>query len=119
MFQDGLECSYDTAGLLSRFIESGDNLKLSVDELVLVLGLVDGYNKRLKKRNYEIYDIEGLKETTKQRGFEHFEDKDFIRECILYGYQHYRYDPGGDSYRFHTWCLLEHVSHVFIKKFDQ
>ena len=38
------ELKYNTASLLSRFIKSGNNLNLSlqVDELVLVLGLVDG-----------------------------------------------------------------------------
>ena len=111
-----------TADLLLHFVMSGKNLNLSleVDELVLVLGLLDGLNHRgvstgKEIRNYDIYDIERLKKKAEEWGFQHFEDKDFIRECILFGYRHHRF--GEDHH--HDPYLLEHVSHVFIKKFNQ
>jgi len=73
------------------------------------------YNEGKTIRNYDLYDIEGLKKKALQWRFEHFEDKDFIRECILYGYRHCRFGYDGK----HSECLLQHVSHVFTKKFNR
>jgi hypothetical protein len=103
---------YSTAKLLSQFIDKASTVK-APGGIVVVLGLVTE-NSATKRQFYGDYEIEELKETAKAKNFEHFEDRNFIRECILYGYRYSDCQKGSDYC--HNSYLVNHVSHVFFKK---
>ena len=101
-----------TSELLSRVLNSVSD-SMEADEIILVLGLLSGTSRFGKVFDQE-YGMEQLKATAKMKGFKHFEDRNFIRECILYGYRHHRCGDEGD--KDHETYLHQHVSHIFIKE---
>jgi len=101
-FED--EQKYSTAELLTKLIDAASKL-IHPGGIVLVLGLVSKYDK--------VYEIQDLIQAANAKGFRHLEAKNFIRECILYGYRQCVWD-GTD--RCHKYYLNHHVSHIFIKK---
>jgi hypothetical protein len=108
----GTDQECDTSELLTKVVNSvSDSMK--ADEIILVLGLLSGSSRFGKTFEYE-YRLDGLKAAAKAKGFKHFEDRNFIRECILYGYRHHR--CGDERDNDHDVYLSQYVSHVFIKE---
>jgi hypothetical protein len=95
---------YCVAKLLTMVIDLVSTLS-HPGGIVLVLGLVSIYDWK--------YRTQDLIRAANAQGFKHFEAKNFIRECILYGYRHCIWD-GTDAC--HERWLEYHVSHIFIKE---
>jgi len=96
---------YSTAELLRMFVKSASTLN-HPGGIVLVIGVFTTYDEK----KYRILD---LKKLANENGFKHLEDKNFIRECILYGYRHCKWDG---TERIHGQHLQHHLSHIFIKE---
>ena len=92
------------ANLLTELIDLVSTLS-HPGGIVLVLGLVSTFDLA--------YQTKGLIQDANAQGFTHFEAKEFIRECVRYGYRHCKWNGTEAD---HEWHLEHHVSHIFIKE---